>query len=47
MCGLDFLKDIRFFPVHNPLEQLCVRPRHLQLFLGDMVSQRQKGFFKI
>ena len=47
MCGLDFLKDIRFFPVHNPLEQLCVRPRHLQFFLGDMVSQRQKGFFKI
>ena len=46
MCGLDFLKDIRFFPVLNPLEQLCVRPLHLQLWQGDVVSQRQKRVFQ-
>ena len=45
MCGLDFLKDIRFCPVHNPLEQLCVRPLHLQFWQGDVVSQRQKRGF--
>ena len=42
MCGFDFLKNIRFFPVHNPLEQLCVRPLHLQFLEGDVISQRQK-----
>ena len=46
MCGLDFLKDIRFFPLHNPLEQLCVRPLHLQFWQGDVVSQRQKRVFE-
>ena len=46
MCGLDFLKDIRFFPVHNPLEQLCVRPLYLQFLEGDVVSQGQKRVFQ-